>query len=127
MTTSPEDQTEPQSSSKSDGDAEKAPSVDELQVNIERNRDQLGETVDALTAKLDVKTRTKERIAITRQQAVVRVSDARSRAAALTTRAKDAATDENGRPTKPVLGGGAGLGVGVVGVIVLAVIVRRRR
>ncbi len=116
-----------QPESQSDGDAEKAPSVEELQADIERNREQLGETVDALSAKLDVKTRTKERIAATRQQAAVRVSDARSRATVLASRAKDAATDENGKPTKPVLGGGAGLGVVVVAVIVTAVIVRRRR
>jgi hypothetical protein len=59
--------------------------IDELQSQIEQTRDELAETVDALSAKLDVKTRAKESVART------------------TTNAVNAVTDERGRPTPQVI------------------------
>lgn len=37
--------------------------IDELQADIEQTRNELGETVEAVTAKMDVKERTKEKAA----------------------------------------------------------------
>ena len=45
------------------------PDVEEIQADIEQTRQELGETVDALTAKMDVKSRTKARLDDTRQRA----------------------------------------------------------
>ena len=71
----------------------------EIEADIERTRDDLAETIDALASRLDVKTRAKDRLRLVR----------------------DRATDDNGRPT-PVTLAAAG---GVV-VVVLLVALRRR-
>jgi hypothetical protein len=52
MTTTPDDTSSPQ------------PDIEQLQAEIEQTREQLGETVDALTAKLDVKSRTRARLTV---------------------------------------------------------------
>ena len=44
------------------------PSTDELQSEIEQTRQDLGATVDALSEKLDVKTRASERAAAVRRE-----------------------------------------------------------
>jgi vacuolar-type H+-ATPase subunit I/STV1 len=44
--------------------------VDDIQADIEQTRQELGETVQALQAKLDVKERTKEKVAETRERVV---------------------------------------------------------
>ena len=59
---------------------------------VERNRDQLADTVDALHARLDVKTRAQQRIRETR----------------------DRATDDNGRPRPVVIAGAAAALAGLV-------------
>lgn len=51
--------TEPGPAIPPDGN-EKQPSQERLRADIERNREEFGETVDALAARLDVKTRVKE-------------------------------------------------------------------
>jgi len=72
---------------------------DAIREDIERTREQLAETVDALHAKLDVKTQAKERLA----------------------RAKDQATTDAGRPRPDLV-------AGVVGaVLVAAGLVWRRK
>lgn len=100
------------------------PSVDELQADIERGREELAKTVDALGAKLDVKSRTRDRITATRRQAGEKLGEARVRAAGYTASAKDAATDDQGKPTPVVIAGAA---AAVVASVVAAVIVYRRR
>ena len=42
--------------------------IDELQTDIEQTRKELGETVEALTAKMNVKERTKEKAAETKER-----------------------------------------------------------
>ena len=41
--------------------------IDELQTDIDQTRKELGETVEALTAKMDVKQRTKDKAAETKE------------------------------------------------------------
>lgn len=106
------------------------PSIPELQADIEQTRSDLGDTVEALTAKLDVKTRTKERLtatkdqaaakfASTKDQAAVKLGEGKSKAVDLAGTARDRATDDEGKPTPQVLGGAGGL----VALIVAAVVV----
>jgi ElaB/YqjD/DUF883 family membrane-anchored ribosome-binding protein len=109
MTTSPE---------------EHKPDVEELQAEIEQTREQLGETVDALTAKLDVKSRAKDRLNQTKQQAGAKLDAGRTRAVELTSSARSAATDEQGKPTPPVL---VGVAVAASAIVALTVLAWRRR
>jgi hypothetical protein len=44
--------------------------IDDIQADIEQTRHELGHTVDALQAKLDVKERTKEKVAETKDRLV---------------------------------------------------------
>jgi len=97
-----------------------SPSIEELQENIEQTRAELGETVDALSAKLDVKGRTKQRLSHTKDQAGAKVHDTQVKAARLAAQAKDKATDQQGKPKPAVLGGaGAVAAVLVAGVVLL--------
>lgn len=77
---------------------------EQIQADIEKTRDDLGRTVEALSAKLDVKTRTKKRLSSAREQAEHRAVQARVEAAALTGRVVDAASDDEGRlrPAVPI-------------------------
>lgn len=68
---------------------------DAIREDIERTRDELAETVDALHAKLDVKSQVKERIA----------------------RAKDQATTDAGKPRPEVVAGAVGAVLLVVGLV----------
>lgn len=68
------------------------PGVEELQHEVEETRAELAETVEALSAKLDVKSRARDKVAATKQQALDRVAQA-----------KAGATDERGRPTPVTL------------------------
>jgi hypothetical protein len=44
--------------------------IDDIQADIEQTRHDLGQTVEALQAKLDVKERTKEKVAETKERVV---------------------------------------------------------
>ena len=101
------------------GEQEK-PTIAELQADIERNREELAETVEALTGKLDVKARTKARLAETRQQAADRLAAGRTRAADLSGRARSAATTADGKPTMVAVAVVAGLGASLAAAGVLA-------
>ena len=59
--------------------------------------------MDALGAKLDVKSRAKDKVSSTTEQARAGVEAGRDRVVQATTKAVDAATDDNGRPTPPVI------------------------
>jgi uncharacterized protein (TIGR03382 family) len=74
---------------------------EEIQADIERQREQLAQTVDDLGHKLDVKAQTREKVAV----------------------AKDRATTDDGKPRPEVLGAAAAVAVGVA----LLVWLRRRR
>ena len=68
---------------------------DAIREDIERTREELAETVDALHAKLDVKTQAKERVA----------------------RVKDNATTETGRPRPEAVAGVVGAVLLVAGLV----------
>ncbi|MEO7350617.1 MAG: DUF3618 domain-containing protein [Marmoricola sp.] len=76
-------------------------SPEEIQADIERQREQLAQTVDQLTHKLDVKAQSKAKVE----------------------ELKDLSTTDDGRPRPEVLGAAAAVVAGVV----LIVWLRRRR
>lgn len=84
----------------------------EIEADIEQQREELAETLDALTAKLDV-----------RSQAQAKVQDARTTTQLKVAETKDRLTTDDGKPRPEVLGAAA---VVVVGVVVL-VLWRRSR
>lgn len=92
--------------------ADSTPEAAALEAEIERTREDLAQTVDQLAAKLDVKTRARQRIATVKD-----------RTARQLRRLRDRATDADGRPTS----GAVGAGAGVLAVAVAAVLVGVRR
>ena len=95
-------------------------SPEELRAEIEQTRQDLGQSVDALSAKLDVKTRTKERIDALKVQAQLGVSQARVRAAELTADVRAPLDELPARTVVPV-------GVTLVGLSAVALLLWRRR
>lgn len=93
------------------------PEMGELEADIARTRGELADTVDQLAAKLDVKTRVRNRVADTKDSAVVQV---RHQARNL----RDQATDEDGRPTPVALTTGGGLVAAVAAVVLVALWMR---
>ena len=75
--------------------------AEQLEADIERQREELATTVDALQARLDVKARAKHKVEEVR----------------------DRATDDRGRPAPQVVAAAAAVLVATVGLVVL----RRRR
>jgi hypothetical protein len=69
----------------------------QIAADIEQTRQELGETVEALTAKLDVKARARQRLVVTKEHAAQRAVAGRRRAAELAARARVAATESQGR------------------------------
>jgi len=88
--------------------ADETPEVAELQADIERTRADLAQTVDQLTAKLDVKTRVRNR-----------VSDTKETATGQLRRLRDQATDDGGKPTPTTMGVGGGVLAAAVAVLVV--------
>lgn len=84
-------------------------SIDEIQADVEQTRNELGQTVEALAYKLDVKERAKEKAAETKEQ-VVEKADA----------LRHTATD-NPKRTVPVAA------VAVIGALAIGIVVWRRR
>lgn len=122
MTTPEQHQEAGTGESGADGD----PDIEEIQASIEQTREELGETVDALTAKLDVKSRTKARLSDTKNQAAVKLQDARAKASDLTRSAQKSVTDDHGKP-KPALIAGTGALAAVVVTTIAVVAWRKRR
>lgn len=85
--------------------SESTPDIEELQTEIAKTREALGETVDALSAKTDVKARVG-----------AKVDEAKGRV-------QDAATDDQGNLKPAVPAGAAAVAVGIVALLVW----RRRR
>ncbi len=98
-------------------------SVDELEADLQHSRAQLAETVDALTAKLDVKARAGEQLADTRDRAKVALHDGAAATKQALAQGRDAATDGDGKPTPQV----SIAAVALVAAVVLAVVLWRRR
>lgn len=100
------DHTPPSGGKHAQDGAAKQPGVEEIEADIARTREELAATVDALTDRLDVKSRVRGKVDQTKQDAVQRVHLVRERA-----------TDQNGRPTPPVIAGA----VAVVALVALLV------
>jgi hypothetical protein len=82
-------------------------SADELQADIERTRAQLGNTVDALSEKLDVKAQTRHKVESLKQGGAAKVDAVRARSGEAATKARNAATDGHGKPKTGLLAGAA--------------------
>ncbi|MDD7942032.1 DUF3618 domain-containing protein [Actinomycetospora lutea] len=74
-------------------------SAEELVADIEATRAELGDTVDALSQKLDVKAQARDSLDDAKQRAATQARVAHERGAELFAQAKDAATDEHGALT----------------------------
>jgi chromosome segregation ATPase len=117
-------------------DASAKPDVEQLQADIEHTREELAETVEALTAKLDVKSRARDRLDDTKARARAQVMDAQTRAKAqigyvqtrakgLTTQARSSATTADGKPAPTVLASAAAVTTAVL--VATGLFVWRRR
>lgn len=97
--------------------------TDDLQADIERTREQLGNTVDALTQKLDVKSRAKEGVGEAKDSAAEAVGNARHKISDATSAVagSDAVQGVRERPVVPAVV------AGVVLVAVVAFVVWRKR
>jgi len=92
------------------GSSEAKPDVDALRADIEQTRAELGETVQALAAKADVKARAREQVELTKAKAKAQVYDAtekvRGAAASAAAAASDkvrAATSQAGDKVSPAI------------------------
>jgi hypothetical protein len=83
--------------------------VDDIQADIERTRTELGDTVGALSAKLDVKNRTKQKATETKERVVAKAQTVRHVAT------------EDPKRIVPVIA------VLVIGALAVGVVLRRRR
>jgi hypothetical protein len=83
--------------------------IDDIQADIEQTRHELGQTVEALQAKLDVKERTKEKVADTKERVVEKADTLRH-----------AATD-NPKRTVPVVA------ILLIGALAVGIVFWRRR
>ncbi|MDX6302137.1 MAG: hypothetical protein QOF53_3351 [Nocardioidaceae bacterium] len=118
-------------------DGDQKPDIEELQANIEQTRQELGDTVEALTAKLDVKSRAKARVNDTKlrtkaqlndvqARAKGQLSDVQARAKGLTTQARSKATTDDGKPAPAALAG-AGAVLASLLLVTGLVVWRKRR
>lgn len=106
-------------------DGSEAADLEQIQANIEQTREELGETVEALTSKLDVRSRAKSKITDVQNQAIGTLHTGRARVFQLTQSARRSTTDEHGEPTPVVIAAAAGVAAVLVSVLVAGW--RRRR
>lgn len=92
-------------------------SAHEIRADIEQTRQEMGETVEALAAKTDVKAQAQERVAAAKAQAQERVETAKTQAQE---RADAARSAVQRNPRRPVMIAGA------VAAVVIAVWLLRR-
>ena len=96
--------------------------IGEIQGDIEQTRKELGETVEALTAKMDVKQRTKDKAAETKEAVVEKAAETKDRVVDKAHAVQHAAIDDGrAKVTVPVAA------AVVVGVVALVWLIRRRR
>lgn len=77
-------------------------SADEIRVDIEETREQLGETVEALAGKTDVKAQAHDRIEAAKDRVTDRLGAARQKADGLVSRAGGSAPDSAGAGVQQV-------------------------
>ncbi|KUH99272.1 DUF3618 domain-containing protein [Mycobacterium sp. IS-3022] len=93
--------------------------VDDIQADIEQTRSELGETVEALQAKLDVKGRAKDKVDETKERAKDKATETKERVVEKADTLRHTATD-NPKRTVPV--------AAVIAILaVLGIVVWRRR
>jgi Protein of unknown function (DUF3618) len=97
--------------------------VEDIQADIEATRNELGQTVEALSAKLDVKQQAKQKVDDTKELIANKTQTVRSKSSEVGSQVVDVATDDEGsiRPVVPVAA------LALAAVIVGVVIWRRRR
>ena len=78
--------------------------VEDIQADIEATRSELGQTVEALSAKLDVKHQAKQKVDDTKELIADKAQDVRSKGSEVGSQVVNAATDDKGsiRPAVPV-------------------------
>ena len=74
-------------------DAPATPSQEELRKQVDEDREELGETIEALAAKTDIKARAQERTAAAKQQAAEKTALVRTQAAEKTAQVKTQAAE----------------------------------
>lgn len=97
-------------------------SAEEIEADIEHTRQELGDTVEALAEKLDVKAQTRQQVDEVKERAADQIDDVRRQARGYVTRAKYTVIDEEGKPQAWV-----GLAVTAAAVIGAGAIFLRRR
>ncbi len=95
---------------------------EEIQADIEVQREQLADTVDALSAKLDVKSQAKAKVDDAKATTAAKVADAKATTSQAVAELKGRATTAEGRPRTDLLVFG-----GTVLVVTVALVWWRRR
>lgn len=112
-------------------DSQGDPRIAAMEADLHETRQELARTVDELTSRLDVKTRSREALAARKEQATAAATRLRSRVAEGTSRASQRArasvTDEQGRPTGTARIGAVAAGVVLTGVVAVVIWRRSRR
>ncbi len=110
--------------------ADEAPGAEEIEAHIEQTRHDLAETVDALSAKLDVPTRARHQAQATKHRAAEQIGLARERIVAAASRGndtlKDVVTDDQG-DRRAGVSIAAGVAFMVVAAGAVVVVLRQRR
>lgn len=102
--------------------------IDDIQADIEHTRTELGETIEALSAKADVKSRVKKKAADTKDGITEKVYETKEiaveKAHVAQSAARDAVTDDTGsvKPGVPI----AAM-IAAAAVLIVSVVVWRRR
>jgi isopropylmalate/homocitrate/citramalate synthase len=98
-------------------------SAADIKADIEATRDELGHTVEALSAKLDVKAQAKHKVDDTRELIADKAEVVRSKGSEVGSHVVDVATDDQGS-VRPVVPAAA---LAIVAIVVGIVVWRRRR
>ena len=98
-------------------------SVEEIESDIAQTRENLGDTVDELTQKLDVKAQAQHKVHDIKERAGEQVHTAQVRGGEALTRAKTTLTNDQGK-VKPVI---PAVGAAVLVAMLTVVLWRRRR
>jgi ElaB/YqjD/DUF883 family membrane-anchored ribosome-binding protein len=102
--------------------------IDDIQADIEHTREELGETIEALSANADVTGRAKQKAADTKDRITEKVYETKDvvieKAHAAQSAARDAVTDDTGsvKPGVPIVAL-----IAAAAVLVVSVVVWRRR
>ncbi|WP_309133183.1 DUF3618 domain-containing protein [Brevibacterium sp.] len=98
-------------------------SPEEIEDDIERTRHDLGETVEELSKRLDVKAQAREQLDTAKEQVAAQVDHAKRTASDYAQKTKDTFTDETGKPNNNAW---IGLAVSAVALAALTVVLIKR-